>query len=182
MPVLAVIAFLVFITDPGPVFFGHERVGHLGKRFKCYKFRSMVLDAEARLAHILEKDPAARAAWARDHKLVNDPRITPIGVFLRKSSLDELPQLWNVLCGQMSVVGPRPIVLAEVPRYGRYINNYFSVKPGVTGLWQISGRSETTYRRRIALDVAFVRLRSFKLYARILVFTIPAVLLRRGSY
>jgi exopolysaccharide production protein ExoY len=182
MPLLLGLTLLVYLADPGPIFFGHERIGHRGRKFKCYKFRSMVVDADARLARLLATDPDARRQWETDHKLVDDPRITKLGRILRKSSLDELPQLWNVLRGDMSVVGPRPIVQAEAPRYGRYFADYCRVKPGLTGLWQISGRSTTTYRRRVALDVAFARSASFKLYCRIIVYTVPAVLLARGSY
>ena len=127
-------------------------------------------------------DPIARLEWEKDHKLRNDPRITRLGSFLRKSSLDELPQLFNVLRGEMSLVGPRPIVDAEVVRYGRYFADYCSVRPGITGLWQISGRNDVSYRRRVALDVAFARARSRSLYVRILAGTVPSVLVRRGSY
>jgi lipopolysaccharide/colanic/teichoic acid biosynthesis glycosyltransferase len=182
LPLIAITGILVWIVDPGPILFRHRRVGYQGKEFYCLKFRSMVVDAERRLEEVLASDPAIRAAWLRDHKLPTDPRITKIGKFLRASSLDELPQLFNVLRGEMSLVGPRPIVKAEVPRYGRYIADYYSVVPGVTGLWQIGGRSDTSYRRRVALDVAFARSRSPGLYLKILVLTVPAVLLARGSY
>jgi exopolysaccharide production protein ExoY len=182
LPLIALIGIFVWIVDPGPILFRHRRVGYQGKAFYCLKFRSMVVDAERRLEEVLASDPAIRAAWLRDHKLPTDPRITKLGKFLRASSLDELPQLFNVLRGEMSLVGPRPIVEAEVPRYGRYIADYHSVIPGVTGLWQISGRSDTSYRRRVALDVAFARSRSPGLYLKILVLTVPAVLLARGSY
>ena len=182
LPLMLLIALVVFATDPGPIIFGHRRVGHQGRSFKCLKFRSMVVGAEAKLQALLASDPALQAAWDRDHKLPVDPRITRIGGFLRSSSLDELPQLINVLRGEMSLVGPRPISEAEVPRYGRYIADYFNTMPGVTGLWQISGRNDVSYRRRVALDVAFSRSLSLKLYLRILIMTIPAVVLARGSY
>lgn len=182
LPLLVVVAISTWVGDPGPVIFGHKRVGRGGRAFKCLKFRTMVVDAEARLNAVLEADPIARAAWDRDRKLANDPRITGIGRFLRVTSLDELPQLWNVIRGEMSLVGPRPIVDAEVPRYGRYIADYMSTRPGITGLWQISGRNDVSYRRRVALDVAFARSQSPKLYMHIMVMTIPAVLLQRGSY
>ena len=142
----------------------------------------MGVDAPDRLAAVLAEDPEARACWERDHKLKNDPRITPIGGFLRRSSLDELPQLINVLRGDMSIVGPRPITMVEAERYGRYIVEYVSVAPGITGLWQISGRNDVSYRRRVALDVAFARSRSLPLYVKIAVMTVPAVLFARGSY
>ncbi len=182
LPLIVVIGILVWVVDPGPILFRHRRVGHQGKAFYCLKFRSMVVDAERKLEEVLASDPAIRAAWLRDHKLPSDPRITKIGKFLRASSLDELPQLFNVLRGEMSLVGPRPIVEAEVPRYGRYIADYYAVRPGVTGLWQIGGRSDTSYRRRVAFDITFARSRSPGLYIKILVLTVPAVLLARGSY
>jgi lipopolysaccharide/colanic/teichoic acid biosynthesis glycosyltransferase len=155
-PLLLAIAALICLQDGGPVLFGHERIGKDGRRFKCLKFRSMVLDAEDQLTALLRTDRAAYEEWRRDHKLRNDPRITPLGRFLRKSSLDELPQLINVLKGEMSLVGPRPIVAAEIHRYGRYFTRYCSARPGVTGLWQISGRNEVDYRRRVAMDVLYL--------------------------
>lgn len=182
LPLLVGLAIATWLGDPGPVFFGHVRIGKNGRSFRCFKFRTMVTDAEQRLLKLLETDPVARADWERDRKLTNDPRITGIGRFMRKSSLDELPQLWNVICGEMSLVGPRPIVQAEVPRYGRYIADYMNARPGISGLWQISGRNDVSYRRRVALDVAFARSQSLKLYLRILVLTVPAVLFQRGSY
>lgn len=182
LPLLVGLGIATWLGDPGPIFFGHVRIGKNGRSFRCFKFRTMVTDAEQRLIRVLETDPAARAEWERDRKLSNDPRITGIGRFMRKSSLDELPQLWNVICGEMSLVGPRPIVQAEVPRYGRYIADYMTARPGISGLWQISGRNDVSYRRRVALDVAFARSQSLKLYLRILVLTVPAVLFQRGSY
>lgn len=180
-PLLLVLALAVTVTDPGPVFFGHERVGRNGQTFRCFKFRSMVIDADRRLSEILSRDPVSRLEWQTFHKLTNDPRITAIGAMLRKSSLDELPQLFNVLRGDMSLVGPRPIVVDETWRYGRYLTHYLSAKPGITGLWQVSGRSNTTYRRRVALDVTWCRTRTLGLYWTILLRTIPAVILADGS-
>ena len=142
----------------------------------------MAIDAEERLAELLARDPIARAEWARDHKLRDDPRATPLGVFLRRSSLDELPQLFNVLQGTMSLVGPRPIVDAEIARYGKRFQHYCAVKPGITGLWQVSGRNDVSYRTRVALDCIYAKSRSPGLYLWIVVVTIPAVLLRKGSY
>ena len=182
LPLLVAIATAVYLTDPGPILFGHRRIGRNGRRFQCLKFRSMIVDAEAHLARILAQNPEMQAAWARDHKLSDDPRITRIGRFLRQSSLDELPQLWNVLRGDMSIVGPRPIVEAEVPRYGRYIVDYYSTRPGITGLWQISGRNDVSYRRRVALDVAYARSQTVPLYFQIMLLTVPAVVMARGSY
>ncbi len=181
-PVFLLIALLVLATSRGGVLFRQQRIGLGGKMFTCYKFRSMVVDAEQRLHDLLVHDPEALCEWLRDHKLRCDPRITPIGGFLRRSSLDELPQLFNVLFGDMSLVGPRPIVVSEIPRYGRYLGSYASVKPGITGLWQISGRSDTSYRRRVAMDVAYARSKSIGLDLRILLATVPAVIGARGSY
>jgi len=182
MPLMAVIALLVMaLGGRGPVIFAQERIGRDGKLFRCLKFRSMIDRADDRLAVLLNSCPESRMAWERDQKLRNDPRITPIGRLLRKTSLDELPQFWNVLMGDMSIVGPRPIVDSERCRYGRYFGYYMMTKPGITGLWQISGRNDVSYRRRVAMDVAFARSRSPGLYFKILFMTVPAVLLARGS-
>jgi len=151
-PVMLVIAAAIVLQDGGSPIFAHRRYGRRGRTFLCYKFRSMRLDGNARLTRLLAHDPAARAEWDRDHKLRQDPRVTPIGRFIRKFSLDELPQFFNVLRGEMSLVGPRPIVAAEVRRYGRHFRAYCSVRPGLTGLWQISGRNDVGYRRRVAMD------------------------------
>lgn len=182
LPALLLVALMVACTSRGPILFRHQRIGRGGRRFACLKFRTMVVDAEARLQHILATDPTARAEWRRDHKLRRDPRITPIGRFLRKSSLDELPQLLNVLLGEMSMVGPRPIVEAERGHYGRSFISYCSVRPGITGLWQVSGRNDTSYRRRVAMDVLYARRAGLGLNLWILVMTVPAVLRSHGSY
>src|SRR5579871_1252538 len=147
-PLLLAIAILIK-TDGGPALYGHPRLSRGGRQFRCMKFRTMVIDSDHQLQELLAKDPAAAAEWAATQKLTADPRVTPIGAVLRGTSLDELPQLLNVLRGEMSLVGPRPIVEAEVPRYGDNIAYYFAMQPGVTGLWQVSGRSETTYARRV---------------------------------
>jgi exopolysaccharide production protein ExoY len=181
-PLLIVVAVLVKLEDRGAILFSHERIGLGGRRFGCLKFRTMAPDAEQRLEALLAADPQARWEWAQDHKLRRDPRITRIGKFLRTSSLDELPQLINILRGEMSLVGPRPIVAAEMARYGVHIRHYCAVKPGLTGLWQVSGRNDTTYRRRVVMDVAYVRAHGVGLDLGILFKTVPAVLLRRGSY
>jgi exopolysaccharide production protein ExoY len=181
-PLLIAIAALIFVQDGGPVVFAHRRIGRDGRHFRCLKFRSMAVDAEERLAELLARDPQARDEWERDHKLRNDPRVTRLGAFLRKSSLDELPQLVNVLKGEMSLVGPRPIVDAEAPKYGRRFRHYCAVKPGITGLWQVSGRNDTSYRARVAMDCVYAARRNALLDARILLATVPAVLLTRGSY
>jgi lipopolysaccharide/colanic/teichoic acid biosynthesis glycosyltransferase len=180
-PLMIAVAIAVRLSDGGPILFGHMRLGQNGRAFKCFKFRSMVVDAEARLEELLLRDAKAREEWNLDQKLRNDPRVTSVGSFLRKSSLDELPQLLNVLRGEMSLVGPRPIVKAEVVRYGHYYSHYCSVRPGLTGLWQISGRNDVSYRRRVALDVAYARARGVGLYLKILTATVPAVLTRRGA-
>lgn len=181
-PLMAIVALLVWGQDRGPVIFAHRRIGRDGRLFSCLKFRSMAVDAEARLQRLLATDEAAQLEWAADHKLRKDPRITAVGVFLRKSSLDELPQLFNVVRGEMSLVGPRPVVHAEAERYGRWFSHYCSVRPGITGLWQVSGRNEVNYRKRVAMDVLYSRRKSAALDMRILLNTIPAVLLRKGSY
>lgn len=180
-PLLAIIALVIVIYDPGPVIFAHYRVGKGGKRFPCLKFRSMYVGAEQRLAALLAQNSAMRIEWERDQKLADDPRITRVGSFLRVTSLDELPQLLNVLRGEMSLVGPRPIVDAEIARYGRFIGSYYCVKPGLTGLWQVTGRSDTSYRRRVATDVFYARSKSIGLNIKIMIATIPAVLAGKGS-
>jgi len=153
-PVIAALWLLVR-RDGGPGFFGHSRIGRNGQVFKCWKVRTMVMGAEERLQAYLAANPAAAAEWARDHKLTNDPRITRFGNFLRKTSLDELPQIWNVLKGEMSFVGPRPIVHAELSKYGADLGAYLSQKPGITGLWQVSGRNDVSYVERVAMDVDY---------------------------
>ncbi|QUD86037.1 sugar transferase [Phenylobacterium montanum] len=181
-PMMALVALAIWLQDGGPIIYAQTRIGRGGVAFKCLKFRSMLVDADQRLQLLLTQDPAARAEWDRDHKLRDDPRITGLGTFLRRSSVDEIPQLINVLRGEMSLVGPRPIVAAEAKRYGHYMRHYCSVNPGITGLWQVSGRNDVSYRRRVALDVTYARSKSFLLDLKILLATIPAVLLRRGSY
>ena len=180
LPVFIVLGLLIRL-DGGPAMFSHRRVGTLGRRFQCLKFRSMVLDADAVLARLLRDDPAAAEEWAATQKLRNDPRITPIGRILRKTSLDELPQLINVLRGEMSLVGPRPIVENEVSRYGDQIGYYMAARPGMTGLWQVSGRSETTYDDRVRLDVRYVREWSLWQDIAILLKTVLVVIQRRGA-
>lgn len=181
-PLMLLVALAVSITSAGPAIFAHRRIGLHGRQFPCFKFRTMVRDADRRLAALLRDNAQARAEWERDHKLKDDPRITPIGAFLRKTSLDELPQLFNVLAGHMSFVGPRPIVAGEIIRYGRRFDAYCQVRPGITGLWQVSGRSDTSYRRRVAMDVLYVRSRTLRLNSMIIVRTLPAVLRQHGSY
>jgi lipopolysaccharide/colanic/teichoic acid biosynthesis glycosyltransferase len=181
-PLAVLIGVMIKLHDGGPILFSQERVGRHGRRFRCWKFRSMRPDAEVHLAILLASDSGLRRQWELHRKLKEDPRITPLGDFLRRSSLDELPQLLNILLGDMSVVGPRPIVASEIVCYDRWFRYYVAVKPGLTGLWQVSGRNDVSYRRRIAMDRFFSRDASIGLYLTILLATVPAVLLRRGSY
>ncbi len=180
-PVMILVALAVCVTSTGPILFRHERVGAQGQIFQCLKFRTMRVDAEKVLANIIAARSDLRREWFENQKLIVDPRITSIGGFLRNSSLDELPQLFNVLRGEMSLIGPRPVIKAEIPRYGRYSQSYFSVKPGLSGLWQISGRNEVSYRRRVAADVLYSRTRSLRMDLWILIMTVPAVVTCRGS-
>ena len=182
LPVIAIVAILIYLDSPGPIVFGHKRVGQGGKEFPCYKFRSMVPNAQEALEIYLKENPAAREEWERDFKLKDDPRVTKIGKFLRKTSLDELPQLWNVLIGDMSLVGPRPIVRAEVEKYGEYINDFYLVPPGITGVWQVSGRSDTTYEERVLMDSWYVHNWSVWIDIVYLVKTVLAVLKGKGAY
>jgi Undecaprenyl-phosphate galactose phosphotransferase WbaP len=168
--------------DGGSITYGHERVGMNGKKFKCLKFRSMVMNAQEVLNHLLDTDPEAKAEWEREFKLKNDPRITSVGLFLRKTSLDELPQLWNVLKGEMSLVGPRPIIYEELVRYGDDVDYYLCAKPGISGLWQVSGRSDTDYNTRVYLDSWYVKNWSLWNDIVILFKTIHVVLKRDGAY
>lgn len=178
-----VMLFFVWVIrrDGGPATFEHYRVGCGGRLFKCVKFRTMRPDAESRLREVLENNPALRAEWERECKLTNDPRITAFGKWLRCSSLDELPQLFNVLRGEMALVGPRPITVAELRRYGAARWHYLSVLPGMTGLWQVSGRSCISYERRIELDRQYVEHRSAWLDLKILAKTVVVVISRQGA-
>jgi undecaprenyl-phosphate galactose phosphotransferase len=180
-PLLGWIAWRVRRTG-GEAIFGHERVGRGGRRFRCYKFRTMVPDADRALADVLAGDSEARAAWTRDRKLRHDPRITPVGAWLRRTSCDELPQLWNVLRGDMSLVGPRPVVAEELGRYGEAARYYLDVRPGITGLWQISGRSDTDYAERVALDAWYIKNWSLWYDVVILAKTLRVVRAGRGAY
>ena len=181
-PLFLLLAVLVKLSSPGPVFYGQERIGRHGRHFKAWKFRSMIPNADAVLQQYLDSNPALRAEWDRDHKLRNDPRVTSIGGFLRKTSLDELPQLFNVLVGEMSLVGPRPIVDDEVEKYGAVHLLYEQIRPGITGLWQVSGRNNTAYEVRIGHDRTYVLNWSLLLDLYILVRTVKTVLLREGAY
>lgn len=173
MPVFLFIAALVFVTMGRPIVFSHQRVGFNGQKFRCLKFRSMVKDAARVLETHLEKCPQARLEWEQKQKLRDDPRITWLGRILRKSSLDELPQLFNILRGEMSCIGPRPVLPKELERYGRYRSAYKSARPGLTGLWQVSGRNNTSYEERVKLDRIYIRRWSLAFDIRILLRTVP---------
>lgn len=179
-PVMIGIVLLVGL-DGGPILYTHERIGKAGQRFNCLKFRSMVVASDEALAKCLANDAGAQEEWREFQKLTNDPRITRVGRFLRATSLDELPQLFNVLRLEMSLVGPRPIVENELPRYGRNINYYLRTRPGLTGLWQVSGRSNTSYARRVALDSWYVKNWRFSRDIGILFRTVSVVLRRDGA-
>lgn len=182
LPFVVLIAAAIRLTSAGPVFYRQVRYGRNGMRFTAWKFRSMVQNASEVLARHLEADPALRREWDRDHKLRHDPRVTVVGRFLRRTSLDELPQIWNVLLGEMSVVGPRPIVADEIPLYGSSYKLYTQVRPGITGLWQVSGRNDLSYEKRVHLDTYYIRNWSPWLDLYILARTVSAVVLARGAY
>lgn len=176
-PLLILCFALTAITSPGPVLFRHRRVGFNGKHFDCLKFRTMVTDAPERLNHLLQSDSAAAAEWSTTRKLRTDPRITPIGEILRRSSLDELPQLFNVLRGDMSIVGPRPVTEEELDRYGGSLGAYLACRPGITGLWQVSRRPTTTYEQRVAYDAFYARNWSITFDVKIMLVTLPSLLI-----
>jgi len=181
---MILIAVAIKLTDGGSIFFKHERIGFRGRKFKVLKFRSMYPDADKRLKEILEKDPKAKEEWEKTFKLKNDPRVTPIGKFLRKTSLDELPQFFNVLKGDMSIVGPRPVVEEELKKYYREkAEIYKSVKPGITGYWQVEGRSDVEdYEERVRMDEWYVKNQSFWLDIKIILKTIKVMLTGKGAY
>ena len=180
-PLMLCIAWRIWREDGAPVLFAHWRVGQRGHLFRCLKFRSMVRSADLVLAELLAHDANARDEWVRDHKLRDDPRVMRVGRFLRRTSLDELPQLLNVLRGEMNLVGPRPVVVQEVPRYGEHKRHYLSVKPGMTGLWQVSGRNNLTYSQRVALDARYVETRSLRRDLSILLRTVSVLVTRDGA-
>ena len=181
-PLLLAIVALIKLDSSGPVFYWQQRLGGRGKSFRCWKFRTMHTDAESLLSNLLQSDAGARSEWERNQKLRSDPRVTRVGRVLRKTSLDELPQLLNVLRGEMSLVGPRPIVDAEVPKYHEVYKLYRRVTPGMSGLWQVSGRSDTTYEERVAMDAYYVRNWSVWLDLVILARTVKSVLFNLGAY
>jgi len=182
--IMIIVMVGIKLSSPGPLVFGHLRVGRGGKTFRCYKFRSMVPNSQQVLKDLLDRDPVAREEWNRDFKLKNDPRITRIGRFIRKTSLDELPQLWNVVRGDMSIVGPRPVVRKELALHygvaGR--RHYLSVRPGLTGLWQVSGRNDMDYQERVELDKTYVQ--SWNVFGDFMIVmrTVGVIFGKRGAY
>lgn len=181
-PLFLLIALAIRLSSSGPTIYSHQRVGRGGRLFPCYKFRTMYRDADIRLKRLLEHDSTLRKEWEQNYKLKNDPRITPFGTFLRKTSLDELPQFWNALKGDMSIVGPRPVQQQEILRFGAAAPWILSVRPGLTGLWQTSGRSDLSYEARVSLDLQYIQERSFKKDLLLVAKTIPLMLSKRGAY
>lgn len=180
-PLMVGVAVAIKLESRGPMFFRQERVGRNGKIFTCLKFRSMHVDADERLKDLLSEGGQFREEWLRDQKASNDPRITRVGRFVRKTSLDELPQFLNVLRGDMSFIGPRPVLPAETLRYGDDILEVLTVRPGITGLWQVSGRNSLTYEKRVALDLTYVRTQSLPLDALVMVKTLGGVITQDGA-
>jgi len=181
IPLLMAIVVLIKLDSSGPAFYSHQRLGVGGKHFRCWKFRTMYTNAEYVLDEFLQENPTLRAEWEQNFKLRDDPRVTRVGHFLRKTSLDELPQLWNVLRGEMSLVGPRPIVDAEIPKYGTIYEMYQRIRPGMSGFWQINGRNDTDYTERVRLDAYYVHNWSVWLDLVILARTVRIVVLGRGA-
>lgn len=183
LPLFLIIGLIIRCTSKGPIIYYQERIGRGGVPFKCFKFRTMHQNAEQALQAILSSDPLKQAEWNQHHKLKHDPRITLIGNFLRKTSLDELPQFWNVIKGDLSVVGPRPVVYEEIiHHYGPKAYKILSIRPGLTGIWQVSGRGNTGYATRIKLDEQYVDTRSFGMDLKIILKTIPSMINAKGAY
>lgn len=181
-PLLTLCFLACLLSSPGPAVFRHQRVGFRGKLFDCFKFRTMVSDSEDRLRAYLASNPAAAAEWSATRKLQFDPRVTVIGAILRRTSLDELPQLFNVLLGDMSMVGPRPVTEEELSKYSINARAYLACRPGITGLWQVSGRSRTTYSKRVACDTFYASNWSMALDLKIMIVTIPVLLDSDNAY
>ncbi|PWK58846.1 lipopolysaccharide/colanic/teichoic acid biosynthesis glycosyltransferase [Silicimonas algicola] len=184
LPIIAPVILALAIAvkrDGGPAFFGHRRVGRDGKLFRCWKIRTMVVDADRKLSDLLASDPQIAAKWQRDFKLDRDPRTTSFGQFLRETSLDELPQIWNVLTGEMSFVGPRPVVPDELKKYGAQVWAYHACVPGITGLWQVSGRNDISYDERVRLDALYLQNKSLMLDLKVLAMTVISVAGRTGK-
>jgi Undecaprenyl-phosphate galactose phosphotransferase WbaP len=182
LPLIGLVALVIKLGSRGPVFFSQERIGRNGRHFQALKFRTMVPNGDDILTAHLAAHPEERIVWRRNRKLKCDPRVTWIGRILRRASLDELPQLWNVLRGEMSLVGPRPMMREEIPEYGDQFEVCIQVLPGITGLWQVSGRANTSFQQRVALDVEYAMTRSLWLDLRILLRTVPVVISRHGAY
>ena len=180
-PVYLILALLIALSSEGPIFYVQERVGKNYKRFNCIKFRTMVSNADEILVQMMETSPQLRQEFETSFKLKQDPRITKIGQFLRITSLDEFPQFWNVLKGDMSVVGPRPLVAEELPKYGNHINQVLTIRPGITGLWQVSGRNDIPYPQRVQIDLHYVKFRNFWLDLWIILKTIDVVILPKNN-
>ncbi len=180
--VTLIVSIAIKITSPGPIFYGHKRIGKNGKEIKVWKFRSMVTNSQEILEKILAEDEERRIEWEKDRKFKDDPRITKIGKILRNTSLDELPQLWNILKGDMSFIGPRPVTYDELEKYGKYVDFVLSAKPGLSGMWQISGRSDTGYEERILLDMYYIQNWTIWLDIWIIIKTIWVVIKRKGAY
>jgi exopolysaccharide production protein ExoY len=181
-PLFLLIALLLKVTDRGPVLYRQPRVGFRSSAFGCFKFRTMVIDGDAVLARHLRDNPEAAKEWAETRKLKRDPRVTAVGDVLRQMSLDELPQLWNVLRGDMSIVGPRPVVIEEIAMYGSSAGHYLLARPGLTGAWQVSGRNDASYERRVYLDRSYVENWSFWTDIKIIMKTVPVVIRAKGTY
>jgi Undecaprenyl-phosphate galactose phosphotransferase WbaP len=182
LPLIGLVALVIKLGSRGPVFFSQERIGRYGRHFRALKFRTMVPNGDDILAAYLVAHPEERIIWRRNRKLKCDPRVTWVGRILRRTSLDELPQLWNVLRGEMSLVGPRPMMRVEIPEYGDQFEDCVQVLPGITGLWQVSGRGDTSFRQRVALDVEYATTRSLWLDLKILFRTPAVVITRKGAY
>jgi Undecaprenyl-phosphate galactose phosphotransferase WbaP len=182
LPICIIIALAIVLESGGPALFGHTRIGRGRKPFRVWKFRTMIVEGDEILRQHLAENPAAALEWDLTHKLKDDPRITRVGRLLRRTSLDELPQLWNVLRGEMSIVGPRPIVEAEIPKYGPAFRLYTHVAPGLTGLWQVSGRNDTSYGRRVELDTEYIRRWTPALDFKVVLSTVKVVLVGTGAY
>jgi lipopolysaccharide/colanic/teichoic acid biosynthesis glycosyltransferase len=179
---LLLISIFIMLDSKGGPFYSQTRIGRGGRTFRAHKFRTMVLNADEILQRCLDESPDLQAEWLANHKLKHDPRVTRVGAVLRKLSLDELPQFWNIVVGEMSLIGPRPIVEAEIVRYGKCFELYKQARPGLTGLWQVSGRSDTSYQRRVELDEYYLLNRSIKMDLKILWKTVYVVLGRKGAY
>ncbi len=182
VPIVVIVSLIVKLSSPGPIFYGHKRVGKDGKEFKCWKFRSMVINADKMLDKILAEHPEMREEWEKDRKFTNDPRVTRIGKLLRRTSIDEIPQFFNVLTGEMSFIGPRPVTEPELKKYGRQADYILSVQPGLSGMWQISGRSDTGYEERVTLDSYYIQNWSVWLDLWIIIKTLYVVVKGKGAY